>query len=596
MLKNYKKFYYLLQPSERKNTLSLLVLILIMAMVDVVGVASVMPFMAVLSNPELSITNKFLASLRSAMGFTSQENFLYFLGIAVLVLLMSSLALKALTNYAQVRFTHFCEHSISKRLIEGYLNQSYSWYLSRNTSNLGKNILSEVAIVTNGMMHLMLLIAQCVVAFSLCILLLSVDPVLAGTLAITLLISYGSIIRLFKKLLMRMGRESADANQLRYRVVNEAFGAVKEVKFLGIENIYIEKFSKPSETYARHQSIAHVVGQMPKFALEAIAFGGMILVVLYLMSTKGGLESSMPIITLYAFAAYRLMPAIQQIYSSLTQLSFITPSLDSLYTDLVGLKIAQNKDKVGVFEFSKLITLSEIEYSYPNSSQLTINSVNMEIPVNSSIGIVGPSGGGKSTIVDILLGLIQPQNGEIIVDGTAINSANIRCWRDMIGYVPQQIYLSDDTIAENIAFGVDPKNIDQEALINASKVANLHDFIVNDLPEKYNTCVGERGVRLSGGQRQRIGLARAMYRNPQILILDEATSALDNLTEKLVMDAVNRLHNKITVIIIAHRLTTVQECDQIYLIDKGKFVAMGTYKGLLENNASFQRLSNQDFG
>ena len=596
MLKNYKKFYYLLQPSERRKTLSLLVLILIMAMVDVVGVASVMPFMAVLSNPELSNTNKFLASLRSAMDFTSQENFLYFLGIAVLVLLMSSLALKALTNYAQVRFTHFCEHNISKRLIEGYLNQSYSWYLSRNTSNLGKNILSEVAIVTNGMMHLMLLIAQCVVAFALCILLLSVDPVLAGTLAITLLISYGSIIRLFKKLLMRMGRESADANQLRYRVVNEAFGAVKEVKFLGIENIYIEKFSRPSETYARHQSIAHVVGQMPKFALEAIAFGGMILVVLYLMSTKGGLESSLPIITLYAFAAYRLMPAIQQIYSSLTQLSFITPSLDSLYKDLVGLKIAQNKDKVGVIEFSKLITLSEIEYSYPNSSQLTINSVNMEIPVYSSIGIVGPSGGGKSTIVNILLGLIQPQNGEIIVDGTAIDSENIRCWRDMIGYVPQQIYLSDDTIAENIAFGVDPKNIDQEALINASKVANLHDFIVNDLPEKYNTCVGERGVRLSGGQRQRIGLARAMYRNPQILILDEATSALDNLTEKLVMDAVNRLHNKITVIIVAHRLTTVQECDQIYFIDKGKFVAMGTYKDLMENNASFKRLSNQDFG
>jgi ABC-type multidrug transport system fused ATPase/permease subunit len=596
MLKNYKKFYYLLQPSERKKALSLLLLILIMAMVDVVGVASVMPFMAVLSNPELSNTNKFLATLRSTMGFTSQENFLYFLGIAVLVLLISSLALKALTNYAQVRFTHFCEHSISKRLIEGYLHQSYSWYLSHNTSNLGKNILSEVAIVTNGMMHLMLLISQCVVAFALSILLLSVDPILAGTLAVTLLISYGSIIRLFKKLLMRMGRESNNANQLRYRVVNEAFGAVKEIKFLGIENIYIEKFSKPSEIYARHQSIAHVVGQMPKFALEAIAFGGMILVVLYLMSKKGGLETSMPIITLYAFAAYRLMPAIQQIYSSLTQLSFIAPSLDSLYKDLVGLKITQNKEKVETIQFSKLITLSEIEYTYPNSLQLTINSVNMEIPVNSSIGIVGPSGGGKSTIVDILLGLIQPQNGVIVVDGTVIDSTNIRCWRDMIGYVPQQIYLSDDTIAANIAFGVDSKNIDQEALINASKVANLHDFIINDLPGKYNTYVGERGVRLSGGQRQRIGLARAMYRNPQVLILDEATSALDNLTEKLVMDAVNRLHNKITVIIVAHRLTTVQECDKIYFIDKGKFVAMGNFKDLMENNADFQRLINQDFG
>ena len=594
MINNYKKFYYLLEPAERKKTFSLSLLILTMAMVDVVGVASIMPFIAVLTNPELLNTNKFLAALRGSMNFMNQENFLFFLGVTVFVLLISSLALKAFTNYAQVKFTHYCEHNISKRLIEGYLHQPYSWYLSNNTANLGKNILSEVAIVSNGMMHLMLLTAQCVVVLALCILLLIVDPVLVTTLAVLLLIGYGSIIRLFKKLLFSMGKESADANQLRYRVVNEAFGAIKEIKFIGIEDIYTEKFSKPSEIYARHQSIAHVVGQMPKFALEAIAFGGMILVVLYLMSAKGGFAASLPIITLYAFSAYRLMPAIQQIYSSYTQLNFITPSLDSLYRDLIGIKIIGNKNTAEDIKFSNLMALRKIEYRYPNSPQPTIKSLDMAIPVNSSTGIVGFSGCGKSTIVDIMLGLINPQRGEITIDGKVIDSRSIRSWRELIGYVPQQIYLTDDTVAANIAFGLEPKNFDYEAIIRAAKIANLHDFIVNDLPEKYNTTLGERGIRLSGGQRQRIGLARAMYRNPQVLILDEATSALDNLTEKIVMDAVNKLLKKLTVIIVAHRLTTVQECDQIYLVDEGRIVGRGTYSELLKNNDYFQRLINQE--
>ena len=304
--------------------------------------------------------------------------------------------------------------------------------------------------------------------------------------------------------------------------------------------------------------------------------------ILYKMTQTGNFNNYLPIISLYVFAGYRLMPALQQIYSSLTQLTFVGPSIDKLNNDIKSLKPLNLNHDEDVLTFNKEINLHYVHYNYPNTSRTALKDINLTIPLKSTVGLVGSTGCGKTTTVDIILGLLEPQKGTLEVDGKVITKQNTRAWQRSIGYVPQHIYLSDDTIMANIAFGVEPKEINQEMIKKVSKIANLHQFVIDELPKQYQTIIGERGVRLSGGQRQRIGIARALYHNPKVLILDEATSALDNQTEQAVMKAINNLNKKITIIIIAHRLNTVKNCDIIYKLDKGQLISQGTYNEIFQ--------------
>jgi len=302
------------------------------------------------------------------------------------------------------------------------------------------------------------------------------------------------------------------------------------------------------------------------------------------MAISDDFNNVLPIISLYVFAGYRLMPAIQQLYASITQLTFIGPSIDKLYDDFKNFKpINLNQDQ-GTISLHKKITLKNVFYNYPNTSRTTIKDINLSIPARTTVGLVGATGCGKTTTVDIILGLLEVQKGTLEVDGQIITKQNCRAWQRSIGYVPQHIFLSDDTIAANIAFGINLKNINQEAVEKASKIANLHEFVKDELSQQYQTIIGERGIRLSGGQRQRIGIARALYHNPQVLILDEATSSLDNETEKAVMEAVNNLGKDITIILIAHRLNTVKNCDIIFKLDKGQLIGQGTFDELINSN------------
>jgi ABC-type multidrug transport system fused ATPase/permease subunit len=286
------------------------------------------------------------------------------------------------------------------------------------------------------------------------------------------------------------------------------------------------------------------------------------------------------------------MPAIQQIYSSFTNLAVGGPSLDKLHEDIKNLRPFKINREEDILSFEKKISLKNIFYNYPNTSRTALKDISLNIPIKSTVGLVGATGSGKTTTVDIILGLLEAQKGTLEVDGKIITNQNSRSWQRSIGYVPQHIFLADDTIASNIAFGVDRKYINQKAIEKASKISNLHNFIEDELPNQYQTTIGERGVRLSGGQRQRIGIARALYHNPQILILDEATSALDNQTEKAIMDAVNNLGNNITIIIIAHRLSTVKKCDQIYLLEKGELKNQGTFDELVKTSENFRINAN----
>lgn len=594
-----KKLFDLLTPVERKRAWLLMAMILIMAFLDMLGVASILPFMTVVANPEVVQTNPLLSRAyheSSALGIRTTEHFLFALGGVVLLLLVASLSFKALTSYAQIHFARMREYTIGKRLIEGYLHQPYSWFLNRHSADLGKAILSEVSIVIGGsIIPLITLLAQSSVAIALLILLLVVDPILAVSVGVVLALAYGAMFAMVSGWLKRLGQARTKANRERFTAVVEAFGAAKEIKVGGLEQAFVQRFSAPAEEYAKGQSIAQVISQLPRFALEAIAFGGMLLVILYLMATRGSFSSSLPVVALYAFAGYRLMPALQQIYQSVTQLRFASSALDAMHEDLSRLRsIDVHQDKPAALPLTRAIKLDNVSYCYPNAERSALTNLDITIPAKTTVGFVGSTGSGKTTAIDVILGLLEPQHGCLIVDGQVVTSSNRRAWQRNIGYVPQHIYLADDTVSANIAFGVNARDIDNLAVERAAKIANLHEFVISELPERYATTVGERGVRLSGGQRQRIGIARALYHNPQVLILDEATSALDNLTEKTVMDAVKKLSHDVTIILIAHRLSTVRECDQIFLLEHGKVQACGTYNQLIVNSHKFASMANSD--
>jgi ABC-type multidrug transport system fused ATPase/permease subunit len=591
-----KKLLGLLTPPERKRAGLLMGMILLMAFLDMLGVASILPFMAVLANPELVQTNAVLNitfTASSYIGIHTTEQFLFALGVLVFVLLVTSLAFKALTTYAQTRFALMREYSIGKRLVEGYLHQPYSWFLNRHSADLGKTILSEVStVINNGMVPLMTLMAQSTVALALLILLLIVDPLLALSVGVVLGLAYAGIFAVMSGWLKRLGQVRIKANRERFTAVSEAFGAAKEVKVGGLEEAYIQRFAAPAKSYAQCEASARVISQLPRYALEAIAFGGMLLVMLYLIAKSSSFASALPIIALYAFAGYRLMPALQQIYGAFTQLRFAGPALAALNQDIISLQATEAHDgHIKPLPLNQAITLNQVSYRYPNAPQPALKGIDLTIPAHSTVGFVGATGSGKTTTVDVILGLLEPQEGALKIDGRPITAANRCQWQRAIGYVPQHIYLADDSVAANIAFGVNTKDIDLQAVEHAAKIANLHDFVINDLPQGYATTVGERGVRLSGGQRQRIGIARALYHNPQVLILDEATSALDNLTEQAVMEAVNNLGHDITIILIAHRLSTVRQCDQIYLLERGEVKANGTYVQLTASSQQFAAMA-----
>lgn len=585
-MQTFKKLLSLLSPKELKRAGLLLIMIIIMAFIDVIGVASILPFVAVLSNPGLIDENVYLNTMFQAsiiFGVENNQQFLFALGFLVFVLLIVSLTFKALTTYAQLRFVQMREYTIGKRLVEGYMHQPYSWFLSRHSADLGKNILSEVSqLIKYGFAPLMELIAKGTVTIVIITLLILVDVKLTFIVGLSLTSAYGVIFLLLRKYLINIGSESLENNKLRYSAIVDAFGATKEVKIRGLEDKYIERFSNSAKTFAKTNASSLVASRLPRFIFEAIAFGGILIIILYLIAQVDSFNNALPIISLYVFAGYRLLPALQQIYGSFTQLTFVGPSLNSLYDDIKNLKPVYHYRDSGKLPFNKSINLKNIQYDYPNSPSSALKDINLNIPFGSNIGLVGTTGSGKTTLVDIILGLLEPQKGTLEIDDKIISKENLRSWQRSIGYVPQHIYLTDDTIAANIAFGVKVEDINLELIKKVSKIANLHEFVINELSRQYETTIGERGVRLSGGQRQRIGIARALYHNPKVLILDEATSALDNKTEQIVMDSMNNLSKNITIILISHRLNTVKNCDAIFKLEKGRLVDQVNFDELVD--------------
>ncbi len=577
--------------------MGLLTLVTATGLLELLGVASILPFMTLLAEPEILRENVWLSQLYDFLGFSSTQSFLIFLGSVVLGLMVLTNALLAGNTWLMERFVWMKQHQLSRLLLEGYLTRPYPFFLNRNSAELSKNVLLEVYyLAKNAMSPLMELASGLVSILFILALLVLVDSVLTLSVALILGGAYAAIYLALRRKIARIGRKRQTADTLRFKTVNEALGGVKDVKVLGREAHFVRRYSAPSKRFSNLMATMALVKGLPRYVLETLAFGSILLVVLYLMVVKGDVRQIIPVVGLYAFAGYRLMPAFKTIFKALTEIRFQQASVDLIYQELVeSEKTLQHLDKPGLpttrLSFEKCIELRDVTYAYSEMLEPAVRNVSLTIPYKRSIALAGPTGAGKTTLVDIILGLFTPQEGFLAVDGVSIHKENLRNWQATLGYVPQHIYLADDTISRNIAFGVPDEEIDLGAVEQAARVANLHNFIVDELPNGYKTLIGERGVRLSGGQRQRIGIARALYHNPDVLILDEATSALDGITEEAVLQAIENVTQTKTVIMIAHRLSTVRDCDVIYLLDKGHIVAHDTYDGLIQSNPQFRAMA-----
>ena len=594
MLKVYRQLLDLLSARERRRLAILLAMILAMGFIDLAGVASIVPFLAVLSNPGIIQSNSYLAAANDMLGFTTANQSLVFLGLLTFGLVVFGQIFKALTVYALMRFSYLREFAIGSRMLASYLRQPYAWFLNRHSANLGMSVLSEVKQVVEGVLIPSLrVLAQGVVSFFLVGLLLVVQPVAAFATAIVVGGSYALIFVASRRYLARIGRDRLSANSERYRITQDSMRGIKDVKLLGLEDTYLDRFRIPAERYARFQATSVAIRELPRFLLEAIVFGSMTLFLLVLtIIGEGRLDEMLPVIGVYAFAGIRLFPAMHQMYVNVSRIRFNYATLEALHRDLHETQAtaarADTQRSSAPVLLTERLELRDVHFAYDGAGRSALRGLDLTIDVNTTVGLVGTSGAGKTTAVDVILGLLEPQAGELVVDGTVIDSSNRRAWQRTLGYVPQQIFLTDDTVAANIAFGIPPQAIDMNAVERAARLAEIHDFVATELISGYETKIGEYGVRLSGGQRQRIGIARALYRDPSVLILDEATSSLDNLTERIVMDAVNNLGHRKTIIMIAHRLSTVRVCDQIFLLDQGRCCAFGSFDDLEKRNDLFR--------
>ncbi|GAB6059663.1 ABC transporter ATP-binding protein [Desulfonatronum parangueonense] len=595
-MRKFRKILSLLTRRERFKVCLLFATMLSTALIDMLSIASIMPFMAVVTNPQVVETNPYLQFIYERMQFTRPDQFLIFLGFIVLVLIIFSNALRLASLWFNTRFVHFCKANLSRKLLQFYMVQPYQFFLTRNTSNMGKNILEEVARVIGSVLQpILTIIARGAITLLICALLVAVDPFLAMLVVVVLGGSYALIFISVRRGLEKLGRKRVMANKGRFQASSEALCGIKDLKILGREKNFLDTFAMHNRDLAHTESRLALITQAPKFALETIGFGGIILIVIYFLSSTSQAEEIIPLLALYAFAGYRLMPAVQTLFMNISTMRFNSAALDALLEDMH--EKADNFDAplTGTMErlpITNDLVLDRITYNYPQSPDPVLHELSLRIEANTTVGFVGATGSGKTTTVDVILGLLSPKRGRLIVDGTPLDGDLMVRWQRNIGYVPQFIYLTDDTVAHNIAFGVPEAEVDLDAVERAARIANLNEF-VDELSQGYQTIVGERGVRLSGGQRQRIGIARALYHDPQVLILDEATSALDNVTEEQVMQDIQRLARKKTILMIAHRLSTVQNCDTIFMLDKGRLVASGSYPELIAGNAHFQQIARR---
>jgi len=594
MIKLFRETFRILEQHQKIGILRIQIIILLTALTEVAGVATIGSFMGLVSNPSQVYEVGMLGSLYQFSGSNTEQEFLIIAGVgAVIILLLSAIVATLALRYIY----HFAQRigaEIASNLFDHYIASDWIFHTQNNSSKLIANVSSECSRVTTGIIvPLLIMNARIVTAASIIMFLLWINFLVALMGSLIFGAVYSAIFYFVKSKLVANGERLTEHQNIRIRTMSEGFGGIKDILLMSRSEQFKNRFRESSLIYGHAIGTQQTLSEIPKYWVELLAFGTMVLLVLFLLLTAGGNFSVIvPTLSIFAMASYKLIPLFQQIYFYMSGIKFSQSALQSISKDL---KLRhQNLEQVSLTDsfipMSYELALDKINFQYPGKEQLVTSNISLKIPENHMVGFVGPSGSGKSTLIDIILGLLSPNSGDLMIGGIKVNKENAFILQRLVGYVPQNLYLGDCSIRSNIAFGLEDADINEGKIISACKQAQLLDFVLT-LPEGLDTIVGEKGVQLSGGQKQRIAIARALYRDPKILVLDEATSSLDGLTERKIMESIYALASDITVLIIAHRLNTVKKCDMIYYMDEGKIIDQGDYDGLLHSNPHFKDLS-----
>lgn len=598
MYKRIVKFYQLLTLEQRQKLIKLQFLVALMAFFELVGVAAIGPFMALVGDMSQLQGDNLLSKIYMESGFASPYKFLFWLGVAVLLVLCLAAIISIYTTWRLSLYAQQVGAELSIRLYRYYMQQSWLFHASGSSSQLTNKISQECNRVTNQIIQpLMQMNAKFVLVIIISFAIFIFNPMIAFSGLAIFSLSYLLLYRSFRRMLSNNGSLTSRSNRLRFKLMNEGFGGIKDTLLLGRQADFNKRFEVASRQFGRAQGVNSGLSQAPRYVMELIAFGSVIFLVLYLLlAYEGSVGDVLPVLSIYALAGFKLLPAFQQIYASLTKVKGNIAAFDGLKADLVAsqdLSILNSGEGKSKLYPKSIIELKGVTFKYPGKNEAALKNISLAIPVNQVVGLVGTSGSGKSTAIDVLLGLIEPQEGYLSVDGERVLGNKKRAWQNSIGFVPQNIFLADASVQENIAFGLPLEEIDEDMVRKSAEMAHLNEWL-DGLPCGLETQVGERGVQLSGGQRQRIGIARALYNDAEVLVLDEATSALDGITEKLVMDAIHNFSGKKTIIMIAHRLATVRQCDTIFVFENGQVIDSGDYDELNCRNKKFQCMAEHN--
>jgi HlyD family secretion protein len=589
----------ILTRPQRRHVLAAQVISAAMAFSTITGIAAIAPFFAVLGDPQLIDHNRLLHWLYIHGDFSSKRGFVVALGIAFIAVVLVANLINVLGSLAMNRLALRIGTELQTTLFGEYLSRPYAFHAGTNSTTLFNNIVYETARVTNGILqNALAFVTNLITASFIIVSVLLLNPVVSITMLLGLTGGYVLIYLSVRNRLLRLGQAHSRAWSDRARIVNESFGAIREILLLQDRRFFHETFERTSRDVSETAAHIHVVGQVPKHVMECVAVSALVGAALAPGARNAGMGSWLGELTFIAFAAYRLLPILQQVFVATVRIRADRAALALIAPDLRRPRAARQSalprdsllpDSWWHQRPREEIRVKEVSFQYASDRPRALDCINLRIPARATVGLVGANGSGKTTLVDLIAGLLVPTTGELQLDGVALDEANLAAWQARIAYVPQNIFLLDSSIAQNIAFGIPPDAIDRPRMVQAARLAQLEDFITM-LPEGYDHSVGERGIRLSGGQRQRIGIARALYKEAPVLLLDEAMSALDGMTEAELMTALEGLRGRCTIVLIAHRLSMVRWCDVIFQLESGRISGSGSYDELTRKSEPFRRM------
>ena len=592
----FLEIWRLLNKKERVQLSKVSGLHTFSGLTDMLGVVSILPFLSVAAKPDILQSNEYLIGMKNWLQF-SNNDFLIFLGILSLIALFLNQLVRLFSSWYGQFISLNIWRNLHNRMFSYYLNQSYMYHLLHP----GNELLEKLQVQTNAavagvIQPYFLLISSFFTTLFTLSLIIFIEPVMTSILLVIMGLFYFLIFKFLKSRLDYYGKVGPEFSQKTFKLIEESFGAIKEIKVRRNGQIYLDLFDPLAKRYCDANVKLQLFGSIPKALVELVAFGSILLITILMIKKSDGFMDVVPVLGMYALALSRLIPAIHSIFNQFSRIRFYSPSLHSIQKDLIDASKSNevrplNALKAKDVTLAHNIELENLSFAYSGSTKKVLDAISLNIPVGHLIGIAGGSGAGKTTLIDLILGLFKPVLGSIKIDGNPLTESNISSWQTRIGYVPQSGFIANGSIARNIAFGIHENEIDMQRVIDMAKITQISEFIETELPEKYETLVGDRGVLLSGGQCQRITIARALYHDPDVLILDEATSALDGITENKVINAILKFSKQKTIIMIAHRLSTLKDCDNIFFIEKGKLVDQGNYHSLMANNKIFKQMA-----